>query len=130
MENVSQAEEVLRNSQCCVQGWQGFKIAAVGSEEEVFNNILAAKTVSEIPRAKKRRLEGMRDPLEPPGGMLRAQRTLLCSRAEKTRRRRRKLRRRKLMRRRKKERKKEKLRRKKRKSRLSRRKGKEKRRRL
>ena len=31
------------------RGWQGFKIAAVGSEEEVFANILTAKTVTEIP---------------------------------------------------------------------------------
>ena len=41
------------------RGWLGFKIAAVGSEEQVFDNILAAKTVTEIPRASKnRRVEG------------------------------------------------------------------------
>ena len=40
------------------RGWLGFKIAAVGSEEEVFANILAAKTVTQIPRAKKRRVDG------------------------------------------------------------------------
>ena len=40
------------------RGWLGFKIAAVGSEAEVFANILAAKTVTQIPRAKKRRIDG------------------------------------------------------------------------
>ena len=40
------------------RGWLGFKIAAVGSKAEVFANILAAKTVTQIPRAKKRRIDG------------------------------------------------------------------------
>ena len=41
------------------RGSLGFKTAAVGSEEQVFDNILAAKTVTEIPRASKnRRVEG------------------------------------------------------------------------
>ena len=40
------------------RGWLGFKIAAVGTEENVFDNILAAKTITEIPRKKKRRVDG------------------------------------------------------------------------
>ena len=43
------------------RGSLGFKTAAVGSEEQVFDNdnILAAKTVTEIPRASKKwRVEG------------------------------------------------------------------------
>ena len=40
------------------RGWLGFKIAALGSEENLFNNILAAKTITEIPRTKKRRFDG------------------------------------------------------------------------
>lgn len=40
------------------RGWLGFKIAVLGTEENVFDNILAAKTVTEIPRAKKKRVEG------------------------------------------------------------------------
>ena len=41
------------------RGSLGFKTAAVGSEEQVFDNILAAKTVTEIPRgSKNRRVEG------------------------------------------------------------------------
>ena len=40
------------------RGWLGFKIAVLGTEENVFDNILAAKTITEIPRAKKKRVEG------------------------------------------------------------------------
>ena len=40
------------------RGSLGFKTAAVGSEEQVFDNILAAKTVTEIPRASKNRRVG------------------------------------------------------------------------
>ena len=40
------------------RGWLGFKIAVLGTEENVFNNILAAKTITEIPRPKKRRVDG------------------------------------------------------------------------
>ena len=83
------------------RGSLGFKTAAVGSEEQVFDNILAAKTVTEISRASKNQRVEVRVPLEPPNGTLRAQRTLPSSSPEKKRNRRRKLRRRKLKKRRK-----------------------------
>ena len=57
-ENLFKAKKFYEIPNALYRGWLGFKIAAVGSEEEVFNNILAAKTVSEILWAKKRRLEG------------------------------------------------------------------------
>ena len=45
--------------------WLGFKIAALGSEG-LFDKILAAKTITEIPRAKKNRVDGPQ--LELPSG--------------------------------------------------------------
>ena len=57
-ENLFKAKRFYEVSNATYRGWLGFKIAAVGSEDEVFNNILAAKTVTKIPRAKRRRLEG------------------------------------------------------------------------
>ena len=54
--NIFKQKKFYEIPNAVYRGWLGFKIAAVGSEEEVFNQILAAKTVSEIPRAKKRRL--------------------------------------------------------------------------
>ena len=35
-------------------GWLGFKIAVLGTEENMFHNSLAAKTIAKIPRAEKR----------------------------------------------------------------------------
>ena len=46
-------------------GWLGFKIAALGSEG-LFDKILAAKTITAIPRAKKNRVDGPQ--LELPSG--------------------------------------------------------------
>ena len=88
-------------------------------------------TTSLPPRLSPRSQEearsgGLRVPLEPPNGTLRAQRTLPSSSPEKKRNRRRKLRRRKLKKRRKKRKKKEKPRRRRRKSRLKRKEEKEK----
>ena len=37
--------------------WLGFKIASLGSEG-LFDKILAAKTITEIPRTKKSRVDG------------------------------------------------------------------------
>ena len=56
-EDLFKAKRFYEVSNATYRGWLGFKIAAVGSEDEVFN-ILAAKTVTKIPRAKRRRLEG------------------------------------------------------------------------
>ena len=36
------------------RGWLGFKIAVLGTEENMFHNSLAAKTIAKIPRAEKR----------------------------------------------------------------------------
>ena len=36
------------------RGWIGFKIAVLGTEENMFHNSLAAKTIAKIPRAEKR----------------------------------------------------------------------------
>ena len=44
-ENLFKAKKFYEIPNALYRGWLGFKIAAVGSEEEVFNNILAAKTV-------------------------------------------------------------------------------------
>ena len=57
-ENLFKAKKFYEIPNALYRGWLGFKIAAVGSEEEVFDNILAAKTVTEIPWSKKRRVEG------------------------------------------------------------------------
>ncbi len=40
------------------RGWLGFKIAVLGTEENMFDKILAAKTITEIPRAKRRKVDG------------------------------------------------------------------------
>lgn len=36
------------------RGWLGFKIAVLGTEENMFHNSFAAKTIAKIPRAEKR----------------------------------------------------------------------------
>ena len=41
-ENLFKAKKFYKIPNTLYRGWLGFKIAAVGSEEEVFNNILAA----------------------------------------------------------------------------------------
>ena len=48
------------------QGWLGFMIATLCSEENVFDNILAAKTITEIPRTKKRRVDAEEKKKEKP----------------------------------------------------------------
>ena len=36
------------------RGWLGFKIAVLGTEENMFHKSFAAKTIAKIPRAEKR----------------------------------------------------------------------------
>ena len=57
-ENLFKEKKFYEIPNALYRGWLGFKIAAVGSEEEVFDNILAAKTVTSIPRGKKRKVDG------------------------------------------------------------------------
>ena len=65
------------------RGWLGFMIAALCSEGNVFDNILAAKTITKITWSQGQRREGLMVQLELPSGTLPAQRTLLFSRTER-----------------------------------------------
>ena len=72
------------------RGWLGFMIATLCSEENVFDNILAAKTITKIPQSQGQTREGLMVQLELPSWTFPAQRTLLFSSPEKKKRKQRK----------------------------------------
>ena len=72
------------------RGWLGFMIATLCSEENVFDNILAAKTITKIPQSQGQTREGLMVQLELPSWTFPARRTLLFSSLEKKKRKQRK----------------------------------------
>ena len=57
------------------RGWLGFMIATLCSEENVFDNILAAKTITKIPQSQGQTREGLMVQLELPSWTFAARRT-------------------------------------------------------
>ena len=57
------------------RGWLGFMIATLCSEENVFDNILAPKTITKIPQSQGQTREGLMVQLELPSWTFPARRT-------------------------------------------------------
>ena len=72
------------------RGWLGFMIATLCSEENVFDSILAAKTIIKYPWSQGQRREGLMVQLELSSWTFPARTTLLCSSPEKKKRKQRK----------------------------------------
>ena len=72
------------------RGWLGFMIATLCAEENVFDSILAAKTIIKYPWSQGQRREGLMVQLELSSWTFPAQRTLLFSSPEKKKRKQRK----------------------------------------
>ena len=57
-ENLFKDKKFFEVKNATYRAWLSFKIAAIGFELEVFNNMLATQTVTAIPHGKKRRMAG------------------------------------------------------------------------